>query len=88
MTLGPMLSLSTFITPSLNVQQLDTMAWRSDGGAVPDVQQLVLSELGPGGGARWTVIMPGGPDAGVDASSRAGCAARHAPGGRRVCGLS
>ncbi len=59
-TLGPMLPLATFTTPPQGDPFAGTVAWRADGGATPDVQQLILSELGPTGGARWTVIMPGG----------------------------
>lgn len=59
-TLGPMLPLATFVTPAPGARFEGTLGWRTEGGATPEVQQLVLSELGPTGGPRWTVIMPGG----------------------------
>jgi hypothetical protein len=59
--LGPMLPLATFTTPPRGGHFAGTMAWLAEDGATPEVQQLILSELGPTGGARWTVIMPGGP---------------------------
>ena len=37
-----------------------TVAWSAEGSATPEVQQLLLTELGPTGGPRWTVVMPGG----------------------------
>ncbi|HYI01037.1 IPT/TIG domain-containing protein [Hyalangium sp.] len=58
--LGPMLPLATFTTPTAGGHFEGTVAWRAEGGATPDVQQLLLTELGPTGGPRWTVIMPGG----------------------------
>ncbi|WP_224244777.1 IPT/TIG domain-containing protein [Hyalangium gracile] len=60
-TLGPMLPLSTFTSPTQGNRFAGAVAWRREGGAAPDVQQLILSELSPTGGPRWTVIMPGGP---------------------------
>ncbi len=59
-TLGPMLSLATFATPAPGTRFEGTLGWRTEGGATPEVQQLILSELGPTGGPRWTVVMPGG----------------------------
>jgi hypothetical protein len=59
-TLGPMLPLNTFTAPTQGNRFSGTVAWSGTGGATPQVQQLVLSELGPTGGPRWTVIMPGG----------------------------
>jgi hypothetical protein len=59
-TLGPMLPLATFATPAPGMRFEGTLGWRTEGGATPEVQQLVLSELGPTGGPRWTVVMPGG----------------------------
>jgi len=59
-TLGPMLPLPTFTTPTSGGRFEGRVAWRAEGSATPDVQQLVLTELGPTGGPRWTVIMPGG----------------------------
>ncbi|HVG61709.1 MAG TPA: IPT/TIG domain-containing protein [Hyalangium sp.] len=58
--LGPMLPLATFITPAPGARFEGTLGWRTEGGATPEVQQIVLSELGPTGGPRWTVVMPGG----------------------------
>jgi len=60
MTLGPMLPLATFTTPAPGGRFEGTVAWSETGGATADVRQLVLSELGPTGGPRWTVVMPGG----------------------------
>ncbi|WP_224362419.1 IPT/TIG domain-containing protein [Hyalangium versicolor] len=60
-TLGPMLPLNTFTTPARGNLFEGTVAWSVAGGATPEVQQLILSEWSPTGGARWTVIMPGGP---------------------------
>lgn len=59
--LGPMLPLATFTTPARGERFEGTLGWRMEGDATPEVQQLVLSELGPTGGPRWTVILPGGP---------------------------
>jgi hypothetical protein len=58
--LGPMLPLATFTTPALGDRFAGTVAWSTEGGATPEVQQLILTELGPTGGPRWTVVMPGG----------------------------
>ncbi len=60
MTLGPMLPLATFTTPAPGGRFEGTVAWSESGGAAPDLRQLVLTELGPTGGPRWTVVMPGG----------------------------
>jgi hypothetical protein len=59
-TLGPLLPLATFTTPAQGERFEGAVAWSEDGGAMPDVRQLVLTELGPTGGPRWTVVMPGG----------------------------
>jgi hypothetical protein len=59
--LGPMLPLATFSTPAPGERFAGTVGWSTEGGATPEVQQLILSELGPTGGPRWTVVMPGGP---------------------------
>jgi hypothetical protein len=59
-TIGPMLPLAVFVTPAPGARFEGTMGWRTEGGATPEVQQLILSELGPTGGPRWTVVMPGG----------------------------
>ncbi|KFE62541.1 IPT/TIG domain-containing protein [Hyalangium minutum] len=59
-TLGPVLPLPTFTTPAQGGRFEGQLAWRAEGSATPDVQQLVLAELGTTGGPRWTVIMPGG----------------------------
>jgi len=59
-TLGPMLPLPTFTTPTRGGRFEGLVAWRAEGSATPEVQQLLLTELGPTGGPRWTVIMPGG----------------------------
>lgn len=59
-TLGPVLPLPTFTTPAQGGRFEGQLAWRAEGSATPDVQQLVLTELGTTGGPRWTVIMPGG----------------------------
>jgi len=59
-TLGPMLPLTTFTTPAPGGRFEGTVAWSESGGAPADVRQLILSELGPTGGPRWTVVMPGG----------------------------
>jgi hypothetical protein len=59
-TLRPMLPLATFTTPAQGERFEGAVAWSEDGGALPDVRQLVLTELGPTGGPRWTVVMPGG----------------------------
>jgi hypothetical protein len=55
-----MLPLATFVTPAPGARFEGTLGWRTGAGATPEVQQLVLSELGPTGGPRWTVVMPGG----------------------------
>lgn len=59
-TLGPVLPLATFTTPTQGGRFDGQVAWHSEGSAVPEVQQLVLTELGATAGPRWTVIMPGG----------------------------
>jgi hypothetical protein len=59
-TIGPMLPLATFTAPTRTERFAGTAAWRVEGSVTSDVQQLVLRELGPAGGPRWTVIMPGG----------------------------
>ncbi len=59
-TIGPMLPLATFVTPAPGARFEGTLGWRTEGGATPEVQQLILSVLGPTGGPRWTVVMPGG----------------------------
>jgi hypothetical protein len=59
-TLGPMLPLPTFTAPTQGGRFDGQVAWHGEGSATPDVQQLVLTELGATGGPRWTVIMPGG----------------------------
>jgi hypothetical protein len=55
-----MLPLATFTTPAGGSRFEGTVAWSEGAGATPDVRQLLLTELGPTGGPRWTVIMPGG----------------------------
>jgi hypothetical protein len=59
-TLGPMLPLATFSAPAPAGRFEGTVAWSESGGSAPDLRQLVLTELGPSGGPRWTVVMPGG----------------------------
>ncbi|MDY7232310.1 IPT/TIG domain-containing protein [Hyalangium rubrum] len=59
-TLGPMLPLATFTTPARGERFAGTVAWHEEGAAPSDVRRLVLSETGPTGGPRWTVVMPGG----------------------------
>jgi hypothetical protein len=55
-----MLPLPTFTLPTVGGRFEGQVAWRAEGSATPEVQQLVLTELGATGGPRWTVIMPGG----------------------------